>query len=145
MNEEMMFTEWGNEFAKILKANLIEAGKSNTGALVNSISSEVYSTNNGVIIEISALDYLTYVDSGRRPRGNAKIDSGGFPPVSAFMDYAKGDESFAWAIARKVFRDGIPATHVIDKSISEFKNKIEDNASEAIAEQFTNIILKKLK
>ena len=59
MNEEMMFTEWGNEFAKILKANLIEAGKSNTGALVNSISSEVYSTNNGVIIEISALDYLT--------------------------------------------------------------------------------------
>jgi len=100
-----------------------------TGKLVRSLQFKHYKNDNGdIVIELlsaksnNGYEYLKVIDGGRRP--------GKYVPIKALKNWArvKGiDEGAAYAINKKIFRDGIKATFVINRSLQElFSNQNKD-------------------
>lgn len=113
----------GKETVGQLVYELIRADKKASGDLINSVDYNVLETTNGVVLEILANDYLTYVDKGRRP--NRKM-----PPVKKIEEWIKQRglqgrdkkgrfikrKSFAFAIAKSIAKNGIKPTNVLKKT-----------------------------
>lgn len=113
----------GKETVGQLVYELIRADKKASGDLINSVDYNVLETANGVVLEILANDYLTYVDKGRRP--NRKM-----PPVKKIEEWIKQRglqgrdkkgrfikrKSFAFAIAKSIAKNGIKPTNVLKKT-----------------------------
>lgn len=106
--------EAGRLFAKQVVAELGKAGKKATGNLINSIS---FNTDiPSLTIQILGLDYLKWVDKGRKP--------GIAPPVSKILPwvklkkikFGKSDLQTAFIIARSIAKKGIKPANVISKS-----------------------------
>lgn len=68
-------TNFGAEYVKTIKETLSKKDKLASGALYESINSNVFIDDVGVHLEILALEYLKWVDIGRKP--------GTMPPVEA--------------------------------------------------------------
>jgi hypothetical protein len=124
----------GREVIKELIDQLIHLDKKATGALINSLEYEVVEVLNDVFLNIYSLDYLDYLDKGRKP--------GKMPPSQSFIPWirARGikiknwtDEQSAFVIARSVGKKGIKPLN--------FKKKMTDNIlsrkSQLIAEGVT--------
>ena len=89
-------------FKNLLKDNLLKHGKKATGNLIKSIDSELRLEQDTMIFELSAEDYLVYVDQGRKP--------GKYPNINAISKWAtiKGiPQSAVFPIARKIKEEGI--------------------------------------
>lgn len=134
---------FGKDYVKILTIMLKRAGKSASGALINSLDFRVQAEAKEIQIILEANDYLEYVDRGRKP--------GKFPPIKAIAKWCslKGiPQSAAFPIAYNMFKFGVKPTNVIDKTIKEImssptlKNKYEDemvkNVENIIFDQFKN-------
>lgn len=72
---------YGAEYVKVIKQNLSKKDKLATGALYNSINYNVSIEDTGVALQLLYLDYLQWVNSGRKP--------GTMPPVSVIEEWIK--------------------------------------------------------
>jgi hypothetical protein len=104
-----------------------------SGKLLNSLSATVKDTDDGLMIEITYMDYLKYVNLGRRPRK-------GFVPIKALLNWIKvkgirgrnkkgrfiKDLSFAYAIQKNIYKYGIRPANVFDKTYDSFEDILSD-------------------
>jgi hypothetical protein len=103
---------FGEDYIKVLTENLLRAGKEASGKLIQSLDWRVSGNVDTLSIFIEGEDYLLYVDKGRR----AGVKP---PPISALKSWCKIkglDEGLAFPIQKSIFKFGIPATNVIQKT-----------------------------
>lgn len=140
---ESFSDEYGELLVKNLKRSLVDEGKYNTGTLVDTMYYDVKVNEDGKsVINITAEDYLRYVDKGRRP--------GRFPPIRKISKWAssKGiSQRYVFPIARKIAEKGIKATNVVKKSIEktnrEFLPQYESQLSKLVGVVLVNDIFNK--
>ena len=92
-------------------------------------------------IEFNAPSYWKYANDGRRP--------GKMPPVNVIADWVKRrnitpyalkngklptTDQLAFAIAKKIGRDGTTGIHFLEKSVTEAENYFVSKISDAITE-----------
>lgn len=138
---EQQLKELGDLFIDFYKKKLREEiypygnpnvrGTSNkvaSGKLVDSLSARVTDTPDGLVLELSYMDYLKYVNLGRR-RKKGKV------PIKSLLRWIKDrrirgrnkkgrfikDLSFAFAIQRNIFKYGIRPANVFDKTYDSFE------------------------
>jgi hypothetical protein len=100
-----------------IKAKLALAGKGNS-RLYRSIKVNTKFKKESWDMELSMNSYGKWVDSGRRP--------GKQPPIKPIKEWCvrKGiDTKFAWGIAKKIGKEGIPPTKFL-QPLTDFKKKI---------------------
>jgi len=121
---------YGDAIVKAMAANLRTLGKVASGDLIKSLTVNVFQDGGKSVLRLSAKDYLRFVDKGRKP--------GRFPPLSAISKWAsiKGiSQRFVFPIARKIARDGIKKTDVVNDTIVAVEkryNKVFDKQLEKI-------------
>ena len=100
-----------------------------SGNLYNSLSVQVKDTEEGLVLEISYLDYLKNVNFGRR-KGKKKV------PLQSLLKWIKEkgvkgrnkkgkfikDTSFAFAIQQNIFKYGIRPANVFDKAYDSLED-----------------------
>jgi hypothetical protein len=123
----------GREYVAELARQLVSDDKVATGNLINSLDYEVLQVANGLILQILADDYLTFVDKGRKP--------GKRPPQKAIQKWVenrgiiiKGQSSkqTGFLIARSIGKKGIKPTNVIKKTQQALFNNIQTLISKGI-------------
>jgi len=123
---------YGDAIVRALGANLRALGKAASGSLIRSLEVEIVQDGGKSVIRLSAVDYLRYVDQGRRPGGK-------MPPLQAISRWAsiKGiSQRAVFPIARKIAKEGIKKTDVISKTITA----TEQRYSREFERQLTNIV-----
>ena len=122
----------GDIYIQELTDKLLSLNKSASGDLIDSLDYDVKSTAEGFILELQALEYLRYVDSGRRP--------GKQPPTKPIEKWIKDkgikgrdkkgrfikDKSTAFLIARSIGKKGIKPTHVLEDTVKDILNDNRD-------------------
>ena len=144
--------KFGADLVKELAQQLILSGKEATGSLVKSLDYELIELLGDIVINITANDYLYYVDKGRKP--NRKAPPSGV--IVKWMDVKgiKGrdkktgrfikKESAAFLIARSIGKKGIKPTNVIKKSINRLlkaKSKLIAKAAGEDLKEYTKNVL----
>jgi len=132
----------GEDYIYELDQLLRSLGKVASGDLVRSLSTTLLKTGFGTrwTLKIESEDYLIYVDEGRR--AGARM-----PPVDPIRKWCRQKgipEGAAFAIAKSIAENGIPATHVIERALQNLEDKrkydhLEDAAGDwakAIADDF---------
>lgn len=123
----------GREYVAELARQLVSDDKVATGNLINSLDYEVLQVANGLILQILADDYLTFVDKGRKP--------GKRPPQKAIQKWVenrgikiKGQSSkqTGFLIARSIGKKGIKPTNVIKKTQQALFNNVQTLISKGI-------------
>lgn len=146
------FDEIGKDLKKELIKNLIALDKRATGTLIKSIDYnliviEAQRLVRDLKIELTAADYLIYVDKGRRK--GAKM-----PPPNKLDKWivARGiaprdkkgrfipRKSVQFLIARAIQKNGIKPTNVIKKSIDAVLERNRQKLTDAAVEQLNDII-----
>lgn len=136
----LLLKKYGNNFTNILKEELVKAGKNASGDLIRSLRSDVKGIGENINISITSLDYLKYVDKGRR--------AGSYPPIKEiekWCDIRSIPRSAAFAISRSIFKFGIKPTNVISKSIKVFSNRYVKNMENDISKLIEKKVIKRLK
>lgn len=108
-----------------------------TGKLQRSLQFKHYRNEEGdIVLELisaksdNGFEYLKVVDAGRKP--------GKYVPIKALKKWAriKGmDEGAAYAINKKIFKEGIRATFVIRKSIEQLFSGQNDDLLRDLEEE----------
>lgn len=127
----------GREVIKELIDQLTHLDKRASGALINSLEYEVIEVLNDVYLNIYSLDYLDYLDKGRKP--------GKQPPSEALIPWVRvrgikiknwSDEQSAFVIARSIGKKGIKPLNFKKKMVDNIIN----NKTKLIAEGVTTDI-----
>lgn len=137
----LVMEELGKEFVQELKDQIVKQGKVASGDLLNSIGYHLIKSNNGYTIEITADNYLTYVDRGRKP--------GKMPPSQKLVPWvqSKGiklisqgkkmtEEQAAFVIARSIGEKGIKPTNIIETTRKILLQKYESKIKEAMSKDY---------
>lgn len=151
-NVKKAMEKYGEELIVELAVQLKAADKKATGDLIKSLDYELIEALDTIVVNIKSLNYLDYVDKGRRP--------GSQPPQEAILMWVnkkplprwrdkKGrfisKASQAFVIARAIGRDGIKPTNVIKKSINKVKRiqakLITEAAGADIRELVKNVLV----
>ena len=116
-----------------------------TGKLQRSLQFKHYRNEDGnIVIQLlsaksdNGYEYLKVVDGGRKP--------GKYVPINALKKWArlKGmDEGAAYAINKKIFKEGIKATFVINKSIEQLFSTQNDELFRGIEEEIVSDLIDK--
>ena len=142
-----------NNLVKALQEEFIEQGHIASGRGVASIRSESEINGKDLNVKIFGLDYLQFVNDGRR--------AGSMPPVDAIREWveikgiASGKEadSAAWAIATAIKREGSPTagafkhtnngrrTEFIEHTMNEHLDRIISQLRKALMEMYREEIL----
>lgn len=124
----------GTRAVKILAETLTKAKGS-----TRIVSQLDYRLEGAAQIILTAPDYLTFIDQGRKP--------GKMPPIQAILEWTKIKgirPEAAWPIAVNIAKFGIPATNVIQKSIRRFEDEfpviIEEELASRLEEQIKSNI-----
>lgn len=146
----------GRDVVNEIKNRLIQAGKRNTGSLIDSINYQVIENNNGYELKILANDYFEYVNTGRRP--GHPVGSGRILPwvKSKGIQFRSktgkmlSQESVAFVIARSIGKKGIKpygvrgneliTTNLINSIIKNKQKYIEDGLTVDITKYITEDI-----
>ncbi len=119
------------EFQKYYKDKIIKTGHNASGQLANTQSFEVEYNNDNWLITLKMEEYWKYLEYGRK--------SGKMPPIDDILSWInvkkilpRGNKKpitkkqLAYVIARSIGKKGLPATHLLEKSMTEFnfKNKV---------------------
>jgi hypothetical protein len=134
---------YGNEYITILKQVISTDGKfgghNDTRKLINSLKAEVIEVLNQLVINITDIGYLQYLDRGRKK--NQKMI-----PISALEGWVqrKGINTFkgktistksaAFMVAKSIQKKGIAPTNVKKKAVKQFlanKKALNDVATAA--------------
>jgi hypothetical protein len=125
--------QFGKDYIKIITQLLLKNNiasrpglrpypKNATGNLIRSFNYRLQQTAQGIQTQIVALDYLTYVDRGRKP--------GTYPPIKPLLAWArvKGlPEGAAYGAQKNIFKGGIKPTNVIRKANALWSNSRQNN------------------
>lgn len=145
----LMLKKFGGEYVAWLKELIQIADKIATGRLLNSIDYKIVKSTEKYLLEITAKDYLKYVDAGRKPNGK-------LPPVDLIIKWAKlkrltlhnGQtyESVGWAIAKSIAKKGIQPTNILFQTRKGIMNKLKDmkipeETKQQILNEITNALL----
>ena len=132
---------FGLEMADIAFDLVKNEPKVNTKKLMKSFNPEVKQTAMGTshTLIMWAEDYFVYVDQGRKPNSTP-------PPVAPIKDWCrqKGiDEGLAYAIAKNIGKNGIPATNISERMMKKvFESiawrKFEGNATSYVDQLVTD-------
>ena len=142
-----------NNLVKALQEEFIEQGHNASGRGVASIRSESEISGKDLNVKIFGLDYLQFVNAGRKV--------GSMPPVDAIREWveikgiASGKEadSAAWAIATAIKREGSPTagafnhtnngrrTQFIEHTMNEHLDRIVSQLRKALMEMYREEIL----
>ena len=122
---------FGLELADIAYALVKDEPKVNTKKLMNSFNETAMGTSYTLLMW--AEDYFVYVDEGRKPGSKP-------PPVAPIKEWCiqKGiDEGLAYAIAKNIGINGIPATNISERMMKKVFSNIawrnfEDNSTSYI-------------
>ena len=135
---------FGDELSKIAGEMVKNEPKVNTGRLKDSFRGEVKETAMGTSYTLLmwAEDYFVYVDEGRKKNSTP-------PPVAPIKEWCKSkgiEEGAAYAIAKAIGKNGIPATNISERMMKQiFKNiawrKFEDDTHAV----YDDMIVKNLK
>jgi hypothetical protein len=132
-NLEEVAKKFGFDVVNGFIQRLNASKKKASGDLINSIKYNLKEVDGEIEVQITALDYLTYVDKGRKP--------GSFAPVSALKKWAarKGmPESAVYAINKKIYKKGIPAANIILPVVSQRKSVINQEVEKAFKADMEN-------
>jgi hypothetical protein len=138
--------QFGKDYIKIITQLLLKNNiasrpglrpypKNATGNLIRSFNYRLQQTAQGIQTQIVALDYLTYVDRGRKP--------GTYPPIKPLLAWArvKGlPEGAAYGAQKNIFKGGIKPTNVIRKANALWSNSRQNNKK--YEERMVNNIIK---
>lgn len=130
INLKKALQSYGNEYIDILKKVISTdgpyGGHNDTRKLINSLKAEVIEVFNQLIINITDIGYLTYLDKGRKK--NQKMI-----PTSALEGWAKRKgittnkqgkaitpKQAAFMVAKSIQKKGIKATNVKKKAVKQF-------------------------
>lgn len=115
------------EGAVFMKQELARQNLAATSLLINSVAAEAVeplSWRFGPHVE-----HGWYVYQGRRPGGR-------MPPIQAIRDWVQtkrlGDERIAWAIARKIQRDGTPPRDYVTPTQAFAEQRLQTLADDAV-------------
>ena len=147
---------FGDEYIKELTIQLIQLDKVATGSLLRSLDYEIIEKVEGQFeVIIKALDYLKFVDEGRRP--------GKQPPLKPILSWVKTrnirfknkngqgflkNEQTAFIIRRSIGQKGIKKTDVLKKTLGNvlnLKNKILKSGMIDIEKLVSSIIQQEIK
>jgi len=146
------FDAIGKDLKKELVKNLLALDKRATGNLIKSIDYsliviEAQRLVRELKIELTAADYLIYVDQGRRKGAKMpppkKLDKWIVARGIAHRDKKARfipRKSVQFLIARAIQKNGIKPTNVIKKSIDAVLLRNKQKLKEAAIEQLNNII-----
>lgn len=135
---------FGEEMVSIAADLIRNEPKVNTGRLKDSLESRVIETAFGTsyTLLILAEDYFIYVDQGRKPNSTP-------PPVAPIKEWCrqKGIEvSAAYAIAKSIGENGIPATNISEKMFKQALDNIayrrlEDGIEDWVDKEIENNLI----
>ena len=147
---------FGDEYIKELTIQLIQLDKVATGSLLRSLDFEIIEKVEGQFeVIIKALDYLKFVDEGRRP--------GKQPPLKPILSWVKTrnirfknkngqgflkNEQTAFIIRRSIGQKGIKKTDVLKKTLGNvlnLKNKILKSGMIDIEKLVSSVIQQEIK
>ena len=147
---------FGDEYIKELTIQLIQLDKVATGSLLRSLDYEIIEKVEGQFeVIIKALDYLKFIDEGRRP--------GKQPPLKPILSWVKTrnirfknkngqgflkNEQTAFIIRRSIGQKGIKKTDVLKKTLGNvlnLKNKILKSGMIDIEKLVSSIIQQEIK
>lgn len=131
--DPVLARQFGIDYIKIITALLLNNTiasrpglrpypKKATGRLIQSFNYRLRDTAFGIQSEIYALDYLKYVDEGRK--------RGTYPPIKPLLQWArvKGlPDGVAYGAQKNIYRLGIKPTNVIKKSTRIYETSRENN------------------
>lgn len=137
---------FGEDLINIAARMIENEPKVNTGRLKKSLETRVLDTAFGTSYTLLVLaeDYFIYVDKGRKP--NSKP-----PPVAPIKEWCrqKGiEESAAYAIAKAIGKNGIPATDISSRMLKKalrdaayrrLEDGMEDYVDDLILENFKGL------
>jgi len=124
----------GKVWVKAMKQKIRQKGKVASGNLLNSISYRVVMIGGSPTLEITYADYITYVNQGRRARGEERPISAanGAVPIKALVKWikqkglsgalmrgrtSKKTLSLAFAIRASIWKYGIPPADLYDETL----------------------------
>lgn len=135
--------EFAKEYVLELKSRISKNGHLATGDLYNSIEAHVIKTAMGTsyTINIKAVDYLKYVDEGRKP--------GTYPNIGAISKWAtlkQIPQTAVFPIAHSIMLNGIKPTNILAKTVNTLQkgrgiNNLEKNASNYMEDMISDLIL----
>lgn len=147
---------FGDEYIKELTIQLIQLDKVATGSLLRSLDFEIIEKVEGQFeVIIKALDYLKFIDEGRRP--------GKQPPLNPILSWVKTrnirfknkngqgflkNEQTAFIIRRSIGQKGIKKTDVLKKTLGNvlnLKNKILKSGMIDIEKLVSSVIQQEIK
>jgi hypothetical protein len=132
------------DFINAYRAKIKSSEHYASGALNDSLTSQVWLYPESVTVTISGEHYAKYLENGTRPH---------FPPIDAILQWIRvkpvlprpdkhgrlpSERSLAFLIARKISRVGTPATNVLQDTLTEFnftdklKQTIQDELNRQI-------------
>lgn len=141
----------GRDLVDEIKNQLEKKGKDASGDLISSIHYQLVEKSDSIEVEILSLDYLKYVDQGRKP--------GKQPPVSKIVPWVQHKgirmstkqgnimtvEQAAFIIARSIGEKGIKPTNIIKNSIDLVYNRRKEDLKAATIEDLQSLTIKILK
>ncbi|NBW12738.1 MAG: hypothetical protein EBR82_32405 [Caulobacteraceae bacterium] len=137
---------WIGIISRLLQSNL-PFPKYATGKLVRSLQFKHFKDADGntVIQLISAksdkgFEYIKVIDQGRKP--------GKYVPINALKNWAKVKgipEEAVYAINKKIFKDGIKATFIINRSLEQLFSSQNKDLFDEIEEEVISDITKIFK
>lgn len=139
--------EYASTVKEMYRQRLIADDKVASGKLLNSIETYVTYNNLEYLVTIKAEDYLEYVEYGRRP--------GKMPPVSKILEWVKvrnimpeprngklpTPENLAWAISKKIARDGILPTYSLADTLETVNRMYLNLIQEAVQKDFDAYVI----
>ena len=141
----------GQKVVDYIKYRLRQEDKISSGDLYNSIRYEVKEDSEGNwSLTILSLDYLKYVDEGRRPGSTPPIDKIKLWIKDKGINWTNPNDSFAsldqkaFVISRSIKEKGIKPTNILksvsNKVSSELLNKVKEGTIEKLNKDIADII-----
>lgn len=158
-----IFAQYQEEFVRVLKERLEQAGRKASGNLINSLQTNLRIEGTEVIVYLISADYLQQTTQGRPP-----TKSGGDGTVQRKIyewienkhilprpmqdkngkQYLPTQQQLAYLIARKIHREGFKGDDILTNVIEELNNKYMPLLTEALTKDFDNycenILLKEI-
>lgn len=115
--------------------------------IADTLTVQVENSGTEYTISFMVQDYWKWIENGRTP--------GKMPPVNKLIDWAqrkklpsggnnlKNTESFAWAVAKHIAKNGIKAKNTLKNTMEDINN-IEDRIMEALSIDIDNELTKNI-
>jgi hypothetical protein len=134
---------YGQRLTDLYRANMRESGRPASGALADSLRTEVVVGERAIAVDLSLLDYWKYIEHGTRPH---------WPPVDAIREWirvkpvlprpdAKGKlptpNQLAYLIGRKISLEGTQGKDDLSRALQQTWEEFAQAVADAVTEDVT--------